>query len=121
MPGENSLPGYSNVDLGAILEALGTTKFSDPDPAENSLYRGTNWTHVLNGLIIQGGLTYSYSGFNHTVKYNQAFTKQVLGVFLSHRNLATSGYYVGSVGLNSFMVVKETSLLQEFYWLAIGV
>lgn len=115
MAGENSLPGYSNVDLGSVLEALGTTKFSGSG--------SQNWVHVLNGLIIQGGTAAYHNGQHQTIDFNVAFTKQVLGVFICPLFLNNISYtfFVGSVTLQNFVFEKNITGSTTAYWLAIGV
>jgi hypothetical protein len=97
MAGTNNIVGYREKNIDRIREAGGVTQFNQAD--------AQSWYHIINGLIIQGGL---HAGGPGAVVYQASFPKQVLGVFMN-------GATASAVTLNGFTASANG------YWFAIGV
>jgi hypothetical protein len=111
----NAIIPYSEVSPEELANTIGITQFPSADA----------WYQTIGGLLIQGGLTSSIAlNTSVLVDFNQAFNKQVLGVFVQARY--TSGAtnentgMVDSILLNRF-TLRNGGDAKTFYWWAIGV
>ena len=96
MSNVNSVSDYKRSSLETLQEALGTTQFSSSDV--------NSWYQIINGLIIQGGLSTGAG----VVTFPAPLEKQVLGVFMN-------GATASGITLTGF-----TASASGFWW-AIGV
>ena len=106
----NSLSPFTGAGLKELLEAARVTQFIS----------GTNFFHILSGLIMQGGFVTTHSSGN-TVNFNAAFPKQTLVVIVQPANSAPTNFYVDTVTLQSFDISHGGGGTHDYYWLAIGV
>ncbi len=113
----NSIPGYKDASAGDVQEALGITQLKEG--SEN------NFTQVIGGLIIQGGLTEVLTlDTTATIQFNVAFPKKVLQI---HLGPVGDGVLQSNLGVASpfNVTLSQFDILQDgndcaYYWFAIG-
>jgi hypothetical protein len=104
MPNVNSISALLRSTPEEQEESLGITQFS----GENQ------WTHIIRGLIFQGGIVTRSGETDINVSFNVSFPKQVLGIFI------TPAIFTLTPSLEGF-VVNTTGGDVQFYWFAIGI
>jgi hypothetical protein len=109
MSNTNSALPYGYVTVQDLVDAFGTPLFTGA--------AGENWSIVLNGLIIQGGLI-NVTSPSMAVPLNVAFPSQVLGIFMQPASGSNITHSISSPTLSGF--TANVSGTSDMYWWAIG-
>lgn len=117
MSANNSIARFVNASVGELQQSLGITNFSGE----------SEWNQTIGGLILQGGQTPLIAlDAELEVSFSIAFTKQVLGLFVSEiydgtLSGAASGVFIKSnYSLNAF-TIRNDAPSKKFFWFAVGV
>lgn len=104
MSNNNAVSPYVDATIRDVQEAAGVGQF----------YGATGWAVTMSGFHKQGNKVNVPAGGSVIVPFNEAFPKQVLGIFTQ------PGGLVSAESLTGFTLANPGAAA-SFYWWAIGV